>query len=49
MVSILSDRNEHSMSFSSQIEQLCLSEELGSIMESTDLDINMKVALVLAR
>jgi hypothetical protein len=49
VVEVLSDRNENTTKISATIEELCLCEELGSIMESADLDINMKVALVLAR
>ena len=37
------------MAASASIQQVCLSEELGPIMESTEIDINMKIALVIAR
>lgn len=34
---------------SEEVQQVCLAEELSSILKSTYIDINLKIALILAR
>lgn len=32
-----------------ELQQICLAEELSTILQSTYIDINLKIALILAR
>lgn len=49
IVEIESDKNGHMRQLSEEIQQICLAEEIGSILKSAFADHNLKVALILAR
>jgi hypothetical protein len=49
VIEVKRDQNKMSNDQSEEVQQVCLAEELSSILKSTHIDINLKIALILAR
>jgi len=49
VIEVINSRNELSKQESGEIAELCLEEELSRILEAENVDVNLKIALILAR
>ena len=49
VIEVKRDQNKLTRDVAEEIQQVCLAEELSTILQSAAIDINLKIALILAR
>jgi hypothetical protein len=49
VIEVKRDQNKLPHDSAEEVQQVCLAEELSTILQSTHIDINLKIALILAR